>query len=187
MSNTLGVAAEDQDFRFRRFAACSGAWPLAWPLPTGPLGRQRLQGQRHAAGVSRAAGCETPLRLEGPTRTMRGVPAPALRPLWRRRKSHVADGLVLADWRDTGPMRRAPHAAGHRTTGRGSSARRRASARRERRKLPHRQRRAPDLTPAAHGGPPLAAHHSPLLYRPVFRASPPGRQARRAGGVPLKP
>jgi hypothetical protein len=52
------------------------AWPPAWPSPSGPLGRQRLRGQRHAAGVSRAAGCEAPLRPEGPPRTMRGIPAP---------------------------------------------------------------------------------------------------------------
>ncbi len=51
------------------------AWPLAWPSPSGPLGWQSLQGQRRAAGASRAAGCEAPLRLEGPARTMRGVPA----------------------------------------------------------------------------------------------------------------
>ena len=54
------------------------AWPLAWPLPSGLLGRQRLQGQRHAEGASRVAGCEAPLRLEGPTRTMRGVPVRCL-------------------------------------------------------------------------------------------------------------
>ena len=54
------------------------AWPLAWPLPSGPLGRQRLRGQRRAEGASRVAGCGAPLRLEGPTRTMRGVPPRSL-------------------------------------------------------------------------------------------------------------
>ena len=39
-----------------------------------PVAPIRLQGQRHAEGVSRVAGCEAPLRLEGPTRTLRGVP-----------------------------------------------------------------------------------------------------------------
>ena len=28
------------------------AWPLAWPSPSGPLGRQRLRGQRRAVGAS---------------------------------------------------------------------------------------------------------------------------------------
>jgi hypothetical protein len=31
------------------------AWPVAWPSPSGPLGWQRLRGQRRAAGASRAA------------------------------------------------------------------------------------------------------------------------------------
>jgi hypothetical protein len=43
-----------------------------------------LQGQRRAEGASRAAGCGAPLRLEGPTRTMRGVQAGCLRTFARR-------------------------------------------------------------------------------------------------------
>ena len=39
-----------------------------------------LRGQRRAAGASRAAGCEAPLRLEGPARTMCGEPFSARRP-----------------------------------------------------------------------------------------------------------
>jgi hypothetical protein len=55
--------------------ACSG--PGLWP---GPRRQARwagrgLQGQRRAAGASRTAGCEAPLRLEGPARIMRGVPS----------------------------------------------------------------------------------------------------------------
>jgi len=48
-----------------------------WPGPRRQarwVGRG-LRGQRRAAGASRAAGCKAPFRLEGPTRTMRGVPA----------------------------------------------------------------------------------------------------------------
>ena len=76
---------------------------------------------------------------------------------------------------------------GHRTrpvtgaAGRGSSARRRASARRARRKLPHPQRRAPALTPAAYGGPPW-----PLIPPPIgharfsrFTSRPSGPARRR--------
>jgi hypothetical protein len=58
--------------------------PGLWP---GPRRQARwagrgLRGQRRAAGASRAAGCEAPLRPEGPARTMRGVlvspPLPSL-------------------------------------------------------------------------------------------------------------
>jgi hypothetical protein len=56
------------------------AWPLAWPLPSGPLGRLR----RLRAGPEDRF-CEAvrndlrvPLTLEGPTRTMRGIPACSL-------------------------------------------------------------------------------------------------------------
>src|SRR6266568_9398756 len=55
------------------------ARPLAWPSPSGPLGRQRSPASR--APEDRF--CEAvrndlrvPLTLEGPTQTMRGVPAP---------------------------------------------------------------------------------------------------------------
>jgi hypothetical protein len=41
------------------------AWPLAWPSPSGPLGWQRLRGQRRAACASRAAGCGAPLGWRG--------------------------------------------------------------------------------------------------------------------------
>jgi hypothetical protein len=51
--------------------------PGLWPGPRRQarwVGRG-LRGQRRAAGASRGAGCEAPLRLEEPTQTMRGVPA----------------------------------------------------------------------------------------------------------------
>ena len=55
------------------------AWPPAWPLPSGPPGRQRLR--RSRVGPEDPF-CEAvrkdlrvPLTLEGPPRTMRGVPA----------------------------------------------------------------------------------------------------------------
>src|SRR5215831_7990849 len=54
------------------------AWPLAWPSPSGPQGRQRLR--RSRAGPEDPF-CEAvrkdlrvPLTTEGPPRTMRGVP-----------------------------------------------------------------------------------------------------------------
>ena len=60
-----------------------GGWPRAlgpgvWPGPRRQARRvrQKLRGQWRAVGASRAAGCEAPLRLEGPAGTMRGVPVP---------------------------------------------------------------------------------------------------------------
>ena len=35
-----------------RVSRASRAWPLAWPLPSGPLGWQRLRGQRRAVRAS---------------------------------------------------------------------------------------------------------------------------------------
>jgi hypothetical protein len=67
----------------------------AWPSPSGPLGRQRLRGQGWAlapiALATRPKGA--PLTLEGPTRTMRGVPVPtgACAPFIRR-PVHLAHG-----------------------------------------------------------------------------------------------
>ncbi len=64
--------------------------------------------------------------------------------------------------------------------GRGSSARRRASARMARRKLPPANGAAPDLTPAAYGGSP--GRSSPLrLARPLlaFTSRPSGPARRR--------
>ena len=43
-------------------------------LAVRPAGPAEAPGQRRAAGASRVAGCGAPLRLEGPARTMRGVP-----------------------------------------------------------------------------------------------------------------
>ena len=80
---------------------------------------------------------------------------------------------------------------GHRTrpvtgaTGRGSSARRRASARRARRKLPHRQRCVPRSGPGRLRRATFGVHLSLRLAAPAFRASRPGCQARRAEGAPL--
>ena len=54
------------------------AWPLAWPSLSGPLGWQRLRRSRvgpedrFCGAVRNDLG--VPLTLEGPARTMRGVP-----------------------------------------------------------------------------------------------------------------
>ncbi len=79
-----------------------------------------LQGQRRTAGASRAAGCEAPLRLEGPARTMRGVP---------RRGCDIFPAIGVSGERDRpgrglggrgSGIRRGPQAAGHRGAVRGS-------------------------------------------------------------------
>src|SRR5262249_43817327 len=68
------------DLWLRRLAARSWAWPLAWPSPSGPLGWQRLRRSRVGPGDRFCEAVRNdlrvPLTLEGPARTMRGVPAP---------------------------------------------------------------------------------------------------------------
>jgi len=125
-----------------------------------------------------------PLRVEGAARIMRGVP-PRCCGLSR---SSASRACLMAWSSRTGAA--AGGYGGYRTrpvtgaTGRGSSARRRASARRARRKLPPRLLCRPALTPAAYDGPlwPLVF---PWLAAPPSRAPRPGRQARRAAGAPL--
>ena len=55
------------------------AWPLAWPSPSGPLGRQRLRRSRVGPGdpfcEAVRKDLRVPLTLEGPTWIMRGIPA----------------------------------------------------------------------------------------------------------------
>jgi hypothetical protein len=121
----------------RRSPRAFWAWPLAWPSPSGPLGWQRSPGSTARRRRVRAQrGCEAPLRLEGPARTMRGVP---VRPLtshgsWRAWRD--ADRLVVvlagAAARYGGDRRRPVTGAAVC----GSSPRRRACVRRTRRKLP---------------------------------------------------
>ncbi len=127
-----------------------------------------------------------PLQVEGAAWTMRGVPPRCL-------VTFPATVQLVRGWRpsprggrSTGQIRRAPHAAGHR----GHRARQRgaprASARRARRKLPPRLRRAARaLTPAAYGGS-LWRSSSLRLAASASRDSRPGRQGWRAGGAPLK-
>ena len=117
--------------------ACFG--PGLWPGPRRQarwVGRG-LQGQRRAVGVSRVAGCEAPLRLEGPTRTMCGVPpcrcdifkasgalgASASAWLWCRR-ARQRDTTGTAGGRSPGPRcAAARRAVGLASEGRGESCR----------------------------------------------------------------
>ena len=107
---------------FSQISAGLGGSPRACPglasglaLAVRPAGSAliRLRGQRHAAGVSRVAGCEAPLRPERPTRTMRGVPTPMSVTFTAAAQLVQAGGLILAAGHGTGRIRRAPHAAGH--------------------------------------------------------------------------
>jgi len=94
------------------------------------------------------------MRVEGPTRTMRGVPVPdgcdlhtAIGGTRRER-----DGLVLLVGRGIGALRRGPAAAGAGEAVRGSRRVRRAFVRRTRAKLPLRYGETP-ATRAAHARP----------------------------------
>jgi hypothetical protein len=145
--------------------------PGLWP---GPRRQARwagrgLRGQRRAAGASRAAGCEAPLRPEGPARTMRGAPVSARRPRYPHGSRRIWRGLVAlavvlagaaADTAGTA-------AAGHRGRRARQSPRRRACVRRTRRKLPPRNGETPRLNPGQLRRVTLAAH-----FRSTARAHP---------------
>jgi len=69
------IATRDGGGADHRFAARLSGLASGLVLAVRPAGSALgLQGQRRAAGASRAAGCKAPLRPEGPTRTMGGVP-----------------------------------------------------------------------------------------------------------------
>jgi hypothetical protein len=78
----------------RRARSGPGLWP--GPRRQARWAGRGLQGQRRAVGASRIAGCEAPLRLEEPARTMRGVPACWLRHLHGFRRARRVDvGLTV--------------------------------------------------------------------------------------------
>jgi hypothetical protein len=111
------------------------AWPLAWPSPSGPLGWQRLQcsrvGPEDRFCEAVRNDLRVPLTLEGPARTMRGVPALVI-VTSSRLPAHLArgptTGLLLAGATQR-ELRRGPQAAGRRGAVSGSRRARRAAAR----------------------------------------------------------
>ena len=88
-----------------RFAACSRAWPSAWPSPSGPLGWQRLRVQGWVLKILSAERLE---RIFGCPCGWRGRPGQcaAFRP--RRCDSSLATGR-LARGRTAGPRLQARH------------------------------------------------------------------------------
>jgi hypothetical protein len=162
------------------------AWPLAWPSPSGPLGRQRLR--RSRVGPEDPF-CEAvrkdlrvPLTLEGPTWTMRGVPSGACDTLFRR-SAHSArchrPGRG-AGGRGSG-IRRGPQRPVTWGAVRGSRRAWWASAQRARRKAAAPQRRDPRLNPGRLRRVTLAAH-PPQLLAPILairRLGPSGPARRR--------
>ena len=161
----------------RRAPIGPGLWP--GPRRQARWAGRGLRGQRRAAGASRAAGCGAPLRLEGPARTMRGVPP-------RRCDIFTALGASGA-WSSAWPwcwrarQRDTAGTAGGRSPGcrARQPPRRRARVRRTRRKLPPRNGETPgEPWPPTAGHPgrlrrvTLAAHPSAARARP--RCSRPG-------------
>jgi hypothetical protein len=168
----------------------SRAWPLAWPSPSGPLGWQRLR--RSRVGPEDRF-CEAvrndlrvPLTLEGPARTMRGVPA---RWLWISSRLPALLAQARRPGRGAGGrgsgIRRGPQAAGHRGAVRGS--RRAVGLASEGRGESCRPATARPRVNLSRLRRVTLAAHSPRLLVPVLAAHGWGRQARRAEGAPLKP
>ena len=160
------------------------AWPLAWPMPLGPLGCRGLQ--RSRVGPEDRF-CEAvrndlrvPLTLEGPARTMRGVPAPSLWHLhdsWRIWRVVVGLAMVLAGAAaGYGGDRRRPVTGG---AVRGSSPRRRACVRRTRRKLPPRNGETSRLNPGRYDGSPWSLIPSTARAHPHCSRPRPSGPARR--------
>ena len=85
------------------------AWPLAWPSPSGPLGRQRSPGSTARRRRVPRSGMRSTVEAGGadPDNAWRSGPVPVIfrpgtRAYWRD-----ADGLVLLVSRDMGSLRRA--------------------------------------------------------------------------------
>jgi len=172
-----------------RFAGRSSGLAFGLALAVRPAGAAEVSGVNGAPQARPACGMRSTVEAGGadPDNARRSAPGDY------DLSGNGTTRVSLAAW-SSWPGAALGRYGGHRMrpvtggTGRGSSARRRASARRARRKLPHRPRRSPALTPAACGWPLLATHPSPLLAASASRGcSRPGRQARRAGGAPLKP
>jgi hypothetical protein len=144
--------ADDQTSRSPR---AFRAWPLAWPSPSGPLGRQRSPGSRVGACAHRLGDATGGSALDAggadPDNARRSCRllshSPGDRHTWRDAVGLV---LVLAGAAaGYGGDRRRPVARG---AVRGSRRVRRACVRRTRRKLPPATARPPGVTRAAYGG-----------------------------------
>ncbi len=171
-----------------RFAACAAGLALAWPSPSGPLGRQWLRAQGWVLKILSAQRLE---RIFGCPCGWRGRPGQcaAFRPracdfpsvgancatltAWSSRTgAATADTAGTARGRSPGPPGAAARrAAGLPPGGRDESCRTAYGV-------------SPDLSPAVYGGP-LWPLIPPGCPRPSSRGSGPSRQARRAEGAPL--
>jgi hypothetical protein len=143
-------------------------------------GGRGLQGQRRAEGASRAAGCEAPLRLEGPAWTMRGVPARSLSHLHGSRRAWC-EGDDPRPWCWRARQRDTAGTACGRSPGSpcAAAAARRTIVRRTRRKLPPRNGETPvepEPLTAGHPGrsfPSIARVLSSLFTAGVVRPGAP--------------
>jgi hypothetical protein len=160
------------------------AWPLAWPSPSGPLGWQRSPGSTARRRHVPRSGMRSPIRLEGPARIMRGVPPQCCgifsgsRCTWREVTAWPWCWRAAAGY---GGDRRRPVTGGCRAR---QPPRRRACVRRTRQSCRPATAR-PRVNPGRLRRVTLAALPSRLLA-PVPVVHGQGRQARRAGGAPLK-
>ena len=157
----------------RRFAARVWAWPLAWPSPSGPEGRQRSPGPALDAGEA------------APDNARRSGPGDCdLRPVIG------GPGARMTAWccscrAAPGPLRRVLTAPGGGAAVRGDRRARRATARKGASEAAAPQRRDPQRPRPLTAGHPAAQLTPPVLAPGQVAGL--GRQAWRAGGAPLKP
>jgi hypothetical protein len=169
------------EVRRARLGLASGLALAARPAglaeaPGSTARRRRVRAER---------GCGAPLTLEGPTRTMRGVPACGcdVRPaIGTPCASGV--GLVLLVLRGNEALRRGPAAAGGGAAVRDSRRARRAAARKGASEAAALLRRVPG--DPGHLRLVILTAHLARLLAPA-RVTGPGRKAWRAEGAPLKP
>ena len=169
------------------------AWPLAWPSPSGPLGWQRSPGSTARRRRVPRSGMRSTVRLEGPARTMRGIPA-LVSVTVSRRSVHLArrtgrPGLCSRGHRRNVTAGTADLGAGQPT---GGGWRARQGFRRKGATSPPPRSRtvAPPLARLGPGG--RCASQSRIIALddcapPAFFRPGLGPDGRRAGGAPLKP
>jgi hypothetical protein len=165
----------------RSFAARISGLAFGLALAVRPAGVAEAPGSTARRRRVPRSGMRSTVEAGGaaPDNARRSVPV-AVTPLLRRCNLCEYDGLVLADGRGTGSIRRAPHAAVTGATGRGSSARLVGFRPKGVTKAAAPPTALPRPDPGRQWRATLAAHHSPACSHPIRElTSRPSGPARR--------